>query len=119
MYAKINSTDDYDSAWDYFDHGSHTSSIPLGNYLASVSFFGYACGTARGMAPAGRVAMHKIIWSIGITVSDVLPAWRAPLRMELMFSLFLLPLTGPHLISKTLLHEELLQPTKKEFSCLL
>ncbi|XP_059068604.1 subtilisin-like protease SBT1.7 [Cryptomeria japonica] len=84
MYAKINSTDDYDSAWDYFDHGSHTSSIPLGNYLASVSFFGYACGTARGMAPAGRVAMHKIIWSIGITVSDVLPAWRAPLRMELM-----------------------------------
>ncbi|GLJ50005.1 hypothetical protein SUGI_1063720 [Cryptomeria japonica] len=71
MYGAINS-DNYDSARDFFSQGSHTLSSVGGNYVGNVNFFGYASGTARGVAPVARVAMHKIGWSIGIAGSDVL-----------------------------------------------
>jgi len=43
-----------------------------GNYVNGASYFGYAKGVARGIAPKAKIAMYKVIWEEDVMASDVL-----------------------------------------------
>lgn len=61
-----------DSVRDSVGHGTHTASTVAGNYVRGASYFGYAKGTARGIAPRAKIAMYKVAWAQGVFASDML-----------------------------------------------
>uniref|UniRef100_A0A2N9HXW0 Subtilisin-like protease fibronectin type-III domain-containing protein n=1 Tax=Fagus sylvatica TaxID=28930 RepID=A0A2N9HXW0_FAGSY len=74
MYSHLSNDTDFNTVRDDIGHGSHTSSTAAGNAVPDVSHFGYARGTARGMAPAAHLAVYKVLWRDRGSTIDILAA---------------------------------------------
>ncbi|XP_058106442.1 subtilisin-like protease SBT1.8 [Magnolia sinica] len=75
MFGPIHEDDgEYMSPRDGFGHGTHTASTAAGAEVTNAEMFGYANGTARGIATKARIAAYKACWFRTCVDSDVLAA---------------------------------------------
>ncbi|GJR21094.1 subtilisin-like protease SBT1.5 [Tanacetum coccineum] len=70
--SEINATDLVKSSRDTEGHGTHTASTAAGRMVPNASLFGFAEGSAVGMAPKARIAAYKICWGQTCRESDIL-----------------------------------------------
>ncbi|KAH9290014.1 hypothetical protein KI387_034131, partial [Taxus chinensis] len=68
--------EDYKSARDINDHGTHTASTAARSPVSGVNFHGFGTGTAVGMAPSAKLAVSKSCWGADVRcdLSDVVAA---------------------------------------------
>ncbi|KAL9244592.1 hypothetical protein vseg_018357 [Gypsophila vaccaria] len=73
-HGPMNETKDSKSPLDTEGHGTHCASTAAGSIVPNANIFGYAQGSARGVAYKARIAVYKICWSTGCQESDILAA---------------------------------------------
>ncbi|CAH9111370.1 unnamed protein product [Cuscuta europaea] len=76
----VNETLESKSPRDDDGHGTHTASTAAGSPVQHAGLFGYAAGTAQGMAKNARIAAYKSCWNEGCFPSDVLAAMESAIE---------------------------------------
>ncbi|XP_042465591.1 subtilisin-like protease [Zingiber officinale] len=65
---------------DEVGHGTHTSATAAGNFVRNVSYFGFAKGTAAGMAPQAHLAIYQVCTAQGCNEGDILAGLDAAVK---------------------------------------